>query len=77
MTSRFERSPPLCVMKGPEWPRELCRGIGLSPRGLSGDQRERCQAAEQRRSSDYPIRTDRDFRAIAEQRGQYRTYVEA
>ena len=63
--------------EGTRMARELSRVIGLNPRDVSGGEPELRQAAEQPRSSDYPIRSDRDFRAIAEQRGQYRSHVEA
>ena len=63
--------------EGTRMARELARVIGLRPSEVAGDQPELRQAAEQLRSSDYSIRADVDFVAIAEQRAEYRSCVAA
>jgi hypothetical protein len=63
--------------EGTRMARELAGVIGLQPRDVTGDQPELRQAAEQLRSSDYSMRADADFKAIADQRAEYRSYVDA
>jgi ion channel len=63
--------------EGTRMARELADVVGAHARDVTGDQPELRQAAEQLRSSDYSIRDDADFAAIAEQRAEYRSCVDA
>lgn len=57
--------------------RELVGVVGVKERNVTNDQSELRQAAEQLRTSEYLIRDDADFAAIAEQRAAYRSCVDA
>jgi hypothetical protein len=63
--------------EGTRMARELVSVIGLHPREVTGDERELRQATEQLQGSDYSMREDADFKALAEKRTEYRSCVDA
>jgi hypothetical protein len=63
--------------EGTRMARELVGVVGVKERNVTNDQSELRQAAEQLRTSEYLIRDDADFAAIAEQRAAYRSCVDA
>ena len=63
--------------EGTRMARELAGVIGLKPSEVGADEAELRQAVERLQSSGYRLREDADFAAIAEQRAQYRSCVDA
>jgi len=63
--------------EGTRMARELALMISLSPTEVSPDESQLRQAAEQLRDAGYPIREDAEFSAIATQRCEYLSCVDA
>jgi hypothetical protein len=63
--------------EGARMARDLVGVIGLRPGNTGGDEALLKQSAEQLRSAGYRIRADTDFAAMASQRGEYESCVNA
>ena len=63
--------------EGTRMARELAQVISLKPLSVAADEPQVRQAAEQVRSAGYAMRADPDLRAIAEQRSEYLSCVNA
>jgi hypothetical protein len=78
LDSRALRGTALLLRdEGTRMARELSEIVGVTPEPVALDEAQLKQAAEQLRSAGYPIRSDADFGAIAGQRAEYRSCVDA
>jgi hypothetical protein len=72
------KGPALLLREeGARMARELAAVIGLNPDPATGDESELRQAAERLRESGYAVRDDVDFAAMAMQRSQHQSCVQA